>query len=166
MTEARKKDQPEGLVTRAQLAAELDVQPNRINKWAADGMPIAVRGSRGHSAYYDPVAVRKWRAARERPDQDENKSLGASRARLATAQALKWERENRKRAGELLERAEVVDAGQAVLSALKAKLLGLPRVAVLRGIVPQEKEPALREIVVEALRELSRWNVGSEADAA
>lgn len=162
----KKADQPKGLITRAQAAKELRVEPNRINKWAADGAPVAVRGSRGHSAYYDLDALKKWLSDRGRPKQDEGLSLGEARARQATAMAKKYERENRVREGQLLERATVVSEGQVVLSALKAKLLNLPRAAVLRGAVPREKEAAIRELVVEALRELARWSVGAEQVAA
>jgi len=162
-SKARKKaDQPDGLVTRAEAAAALGVQANRINKWAADGAPVAVRGSRGHSAYYDLDALKKWLSDRGRPKQEDGLSLGEARARLATAQAMKWERENQVRVGQIVERAVVVAEGQAVLAALKAKLLGLSRQAVLRGVIPRDQEPALNGLIVEALRELARWQVGAE----
>ena len=157
-----KAGQPAGLVTRAEAAAALGVEPNRINKWAADGAPIAKRGSRGHSAYYDLDALRAWRDARQPPNRDPGLSLGAARARAAEAQAVKWERENELRAGQLLERAAVVAEGQAILAALKSRLLSLPRQAVMRGVIQRETEPALHALVVEALRELRRWTVGGE----
>lgn len=154
------------LVTRAQAAAELGVKPTRINKWAADGAPVAVRGSRGHSAYYDVEALKQWIADRGRPDQDDSLSLGVARARLATAQAEKYERENRVREGELLERSQVVAEGQTVLGSLKAKILAISRLAVMRGIVAREKEQELHSLHVDALRELARWDVGEKAPAA
>jgi len=157
-----KVGQPAGLVTRAAAAAELAVEPNRINKWVADGAPVAKRGSRGHSAYYDLEALRAWRDARQPPDRDPGLSLGAARARAAEAQAVKWERENALRANQLLERSAVVAEGQSVLAALKARLLSLPRQAVMRGVISRETEPALHALVVEALRELRRWTVGGE----
>lgn len=164
--EKLKSDQPDGLVTRAQAAAELGVEPNRINKWVADGAPVAVRGSRGHSAYYDLAALKAWVADRGRPDQDEGLTLGAARARLATAQAQKYERENLVRSGQLVERAQVAAEGQAVLASLKAKLLSVPRLAVIRGIVPREKEHDLHVLVVETLRELARWKAAEDQEAA
>lgn len=164
--EKLKADQPDGLVTRAQAATALGVAPNRINKWVADGAPVAMVGSRGHSAYYDLSALRAWVADRGRPDQDEGLTLGAARARMATAQAIKFERENLVRSGELVERAQVAAEGQAVLASLKAKLLSVPRLAVIRGIVPREKEHDLHVLVVETLRELARWKVGGEEQPA
>ena len=161
-----KADQPAGLVTRAQAAEKLGVAPNRINKWVADGAPVAIPGARGHSAYYDLEALRAWLAERGRPKQDESVSLGAARARLAVAQALKWERENLVRSGDLVERAQVVSEGQSVLSALRAKLLAVSRLAVMRGVVTRDKEAGLHSLVVDALRELARWNVGASTDAA
>lgn len=160
-----KADQPAGLVTRAKAAEVLGVQPNRINKWVADGAPVAMRGSRGHSAYYDLAALKAWRDDRGRPEQDEGLSLGEARARRETAMAIKYERENLVRAGQLVERAQVASEGQAVLASLKAKLLAVPRLSVMRGIVPREKEPDLHALVVETLRELARWTVGADTEA-
>ena len=160
---APKADQPEGVVTRAVLAAALGVQSNRINKWAADGMPVAVPGTRGHSAYYAIDPVKKWLSSRARPDGTEAMSLGAARARLATAQAEQKETENLVRAGQLLERTKVAEEGRAVLSALKAKILSLPRQAFMRGIIARDKEPQLHALVVEALRELARWSIEDAA---
>lgn len=158
-----KADQPAGLVTRAVLAAALGVSPNRINKWVADGCPVAVKGVRGHSAYYDLDAVKGWVNARARPNGDEAISLAAAKARQATAQAVRYETENLVRAGELLERSKVVEEGRAVLSALKAKLLALPSQAVMHGVIAREGETGLKALVIEALRELARWNLEDAA---
>jgi phage terminase Nu1 subunit (DNA packaging protein) len=144
-------------VTRAEAARELDVAPNRINKWAADGAPVAMPGRRGHSAMYDLEALRAWvRGKGDRPDA--NLSLGAARARLADAQAQKWERENLVRAGQLVERTAAVAEGRAHITAAKARLLSTPHQAVMRGIVARENESALYALVVEALEELGRWD--------
>lgn len=152
-----------GLVTRAEAARQLGVAPARINRWAADGAPVAVPGSRGHSAMYDLEALRAWKDGRKH-GPDTGISLGAARARLADAQAQKWERENLVRAGQLIERSEAIREGQTVLAALKARLLSLPRQGVLRGIVPRENEPALRALVTETLRELARWRTIQDAE--
>jgi phage terminase Nu1 subunit (DNA packaging protein) len=153
------------LVTRAAAALALGVAPNRINKWVGDGAPVAVPGKRGHSAMYDLEALQAWREARQ-PEAGDALSLGAARARLAEAQAVKWERENLVRMGQLIERGEAVREGQAVIAALKARLLSLPRQAVLRGALQREHEPVLRGLVVEALRELARWKTVEDAETA
>lgn len=153
-------------MTRAEAARALRVAPTRINRWAADGAPVAVPGRRGHSAMYDLEALRAWKEARGAAGPDAAISLGAARARLAEAQAVKWEVANRVRAGQLVERTVAVLEGQAVLTALRARLLSLPRQGVMRGVIPRESEPALRALVVEALRELARWKLDDDATLA
>lgn len=147
-----------GPVTRAAAAAALGVAPARINRWVEDGAPVAERGSRGHSAMYDLERLREWVKGRGRPESGGAAlSLGAARARLADAQAKKWERENLVRAGQLVEREVVIREGQVMVKSLQARLLALPRQVVLLGIIPPEKEPALRAQVLETLRELATW---------
>ncbi len=146
-------------MTRAAAAAALGVAPARINRWVEDGAPVAVRGSRGHSAMYDLEALRAWKDARSAgptPDLG-GLSLAQERAKLARAQREKWELENRLRSGAVLPREAVLADGRAVVAALRARMLTLARQAVMRGIIPREHEPALRALVVEALRELARW---------
>jgi len=154
-----------GHVTRAEAAAALGVAPARINRWVQDGAPVAVRGSRGHSAMYDLDALKAWRDARARPDQpDVGLSLGEARARLAKAQAEKWERENLRRMGELVEREHAIYEGRTAIAAAKTKLLQVPRQCVLRGL-PREAEVVIRQCIVEALRELGRWKSVEDAEA-
>jgi len=153
-----------GLVTRAEAAAALGVAPARINRWVQDGAPVAVRGSRGHSAMYDLEALKAWRDARARPDQpDVGLSLGEARARLAKAQAEKWEHENLRRMGELVDREHVVYEGRTAIAAAKTKLLQVPRQCVLRGVA-REAEVVIRQCIVEALRELGRWKSIDDAE--
>jgi phage terminase Nu1 subunit (DNA packaging protein) len=114
---------------------------------------------------YDLDALQEWREAKQ-PGANADITLGAARARLAEAQAVKWERENLVRSGQLIERTAAVAEGQAVLAALKARLLSLPRQAVIRGMIQRESEPALRALVVDALRELARWVPPEEAAKA
>ena len=129
-------------------------------------MPLAARGRRGRATLYSLPAVIEWRHRTEAARQTgaEVVSLSAARARLAKAQAEKWERENRKRTGELIERAVVVREGQTLIFATKTKLLQVPRQCVLRGVA-REAEPIIREHIIEALRELaSRWKTVENAE--
>ena len=147
------------LLTRRELATALHVHQQTVVKWAQQGMPLAARGRRGRAALYSLPAVLEWRQRTEAARQTgaEVVSLSAARARLAKAQAEKWERENRKRTGELIERAVVVREGQNMIFAAKTKLLQVPRQCVLRG-VPRDAEAVIRQHIVEALRELAnRW---------
>jgi phage terminase Nu1 subunit (DNA packaging protein) len=145
------------LVMRAAAAQALGVSPARISQWISDGAPVARRGRRGRPALYDVQRLRRWRAARERQQNADGLSLEIERAKLTRAQRLKVERENRVRAGELLERVDVTADIVAMVKATRARLLILPAHAVRRGIVAREKEAALRALVVEVLTELSNW---------
>jgi len=154
------------LLTRRELATALGIHVQTITKWQQQGMPIAARGRRGRAALHSLPAVIEWRHRTEAARQTgaEVVSLSAARARLAKAQAEKWERENRKRTGELIERAVVVREGQNMIFAAKTKLLQVPRQCVLRG-VPRDAEAVIRQHIVEALRELAnRWKTLEDAD--
>lgn len=152
-------------VTRAVAAQALGVSPNRINKWVAQGAPVAVPGRAFHAAKYDVQKLQEWREA-QGPEQDESISLGRSRARLAEAQAIRVERENMVASGLLLDRDEVIAKGIGHITAAKAQLLQLPRLMVMRGLIPKEREPAVRALVVEALRALAQWHPTDIADKA
>lgn len=156
---------PAGLVTRAEAAARLGVAPARINRWAEDGAPVAVRGARGRSAMYDLAALRAWKQGRAH-GPEEALSLAAERAKLARAQREKWETFNRIRSGQLVERSAAVTEGRSHIAAAKARLLSTPRQAVMRGIITRENEPALRALILEALRELGRWRTVQDSDNA
>jgi phage terminase Nu1 subunit (DNA packaging protein) len=159
-----------GLVTRAEAAAALGVTPSRINRWTAQGAPCAIRGRKGHSAWYDVEAIRAWHAARSEASLgaaatagESNLELSQERAKLAHAQRLKLELDRAVRLGELLPAEAVVSQGQAVLGSLKARLMGLPRQAVHRGLIDRSQEAGVKALVLETLRELARWHVGEEA---
>ena len=153
------------LVGRAGAAAALGVAPGRVSKWVADGAPVARRGARGQASLYDVAALKRWRDHRTE-ETEAGLSLEEERAKLARVQRLKAEMEIAKRRGELLERAAVVAEGQTALSALKAALLRLPRELVMRGLIPRETEPAVRDLITEALRELARWRTVDDGPAA
>jgi hypothetical protein len=145
-----------GLITRAEAAAALGVEPARINKWTSDGAPVAVRGSRGHSSMYRLEELRAWRDSRA-----ENNSLVMSlseqKTRVQSAMADRLERENLVRAGALIPIAEAVALGQGHITAAKSKLLKVGREAVNRGLPPEFKA-LVHELIVEALRELAQWH--------
>ncbi len=86
------------------------------------------------------------------------------RAALARAQRIRLERQNRAQAGELLERTQVVREGQAMVHAVRARLLAIPPQAVQRGIVSPDRVAALRGLVVDALHEISLWRTVADLE--
>jgi phage terminase Nu1 subunit (DNA packaging protein) len=146
------------LVDRRRLAALLGVVPLRITKWQADGLPVARRGARGKASLYHVGAVVRWYVSRNARD-DAPLSLGAERARLARAQALKVERENRRRAGELVEACDVQHEYADIAIAVKSRLRGIP--STLAPQIAAETQPAACQSLMlaaidDALRELAR----------
>jgi hypothetical protein len=119
---------------------------------------------------YDVEALREWRAARL-SGADDTFGLAEERAKLARVQREKIEMDLAVRTGDLVAREDVIAQGRAVVGAVKARLLSLPRQAVLRGVILREHEPALKALVFEALREMARWKdlepaQGAEASPA
>jgi phage terminase Nu1 subunit (DNA packaging protein) len=51
---------PPRLVNARELAAEVGVHPDRIGKWAAQGMPVVRRGRHGEESAYDLAACVQW----------------------------------------------------------------------------------------------------------
>lgn len=152
------------LVTRSEAAAVFGVVPSRINRWAAEGAPVARHGRPGHGALYDLEALRGWRAARQEAPEG-GLSLSDERAKLARAQREKTEMANALTAGFLVEREAVVAEGRAHVTAAKARILAVSRLAVLQGIIPPEREGALRRLLLEALAELAAWKTLEDVQA-
>ncbi len=116
----------------------------------------------GRPAIVDVEAARtEWSANRSRP-----RPARAPRAARADGSLADWQRqiaaercrrlklENDRRDGQLLPVDQVERAHKAVAAATRASLLAVPRRAVLAGL-PKEHEPLVRQLVTEALRELS-----------
>lgn len=152
-------------VGRAAAAKALGVTPVALSRMVERGAPTAGKSPSGR-ALYDVAALRAWRARRaaaHAPVTD----LATERAKLARSQRRYTDLRYRRDRGDLLPRAQVVAEGQSVLVALRGRLLALPRQATLAGVCTIEQEPALRALLVSALRELSRWSAAppTEQDA-
>ncbi len=143
-----------GWVQRAAAADHFDVEPSRINKWVADGAPVARRGKSGQAALYDLKALERWRVQRKATAAT-TLSLVDEKAKLAQAQRQKIELEQRVRRGELVESREVEADAEAVARAVQRRLLLVVEQAVREGIIPREQKAALRNLQEAALRELS-----------
>lgn len=140
------------------LGADLPTAPHAvtISKWVQQGMPVAERGRGGRPSRYDLEAVRAWlRQRTEAADAGAPIDVARERARYFRLQADRTELDVRKRAGELVEAAEVEQRWASIVTAVRESLLSLPDVAVQRGIVAPANEDALVELVDEALRDLA-----------
>jgi len=141
------------LLGRAEVAEVYGVTPQRVTRWAGDGMPIADRGSRGRESKYDLRAVNRWWLAREL----RARGLDGKAGDLARVQARRMELDVKTRERELLPRGQVVQEGKAFVVAARAKILSLPGRMIQAGIIPRERKADVNALVREALEEMARW---------
>ena len=146
---------------RKEAAAALGVTPQRINRWVADGAPVARRGRRGHPHQYDVEALKAWRAARDPQRAVDGLSLEQERARFVKAQRVRAERLNRIQAGELMEVSAVREEFAAIATNVKARLRAIPSAVApaLAAAAPNGTaavQALLLERIDDALRELAR----------
>lgn len=104
-------------ISQEQLAKVHGVTARNVRMWDQQGHP------RNSNGTYDTAASIAWRIDRELHD---GLNLEGERARLARAQSEKAELDLQVRRGTLLERAEVVRDGQALVVAMRARLRALP----------------------------------------
>ncbi len=148
------------LVTRQQLASEFGVTAGTITRWERDGCPVAKKTARGRPSMFDLVAVRAWRNAVDALESGPGKlSLEYERAKVAHAQAEKIERENRVRAGELVERDAVVLEGQGYTKVWATKVRAFPRRLVQAGLIVTAQEADVAAVCRELLTDIAAWRV-------
>jgi phage terminase Nu1 subunit (DNA packaging protein) len=144
------------LVSRAELATLLEVHLRTVGTWVDEGMPVKQRRKGGKGNLYDPEACRAWREEHH-PTTSESYNLPAEKARHERAQAVKTELQIAVQRGELVPREQAVREGQGFAGAVMARLLGLHRQLVQRGIVPPAREGEVRALVFEMLDEMRTW---------
>lgn len=151
-----------GLFTRRDLAVRMGVHIQTVTKWEQAGLPVAERGRAGKPSLYRDEDVRAWLAEREKASTVIGSlNVLQERARRERAQAVLAEQTFEMRSGDLLPRREVEKVWEAEVSAVRAKLLEIPRsfsdrvyqAAVSQGIVGVER--ILEESVFDVLRELA-----------
>src|SRR5687768_16967081 len=130
-------------VTAPELGDWLGLTDRSVRDLAADGtIPRNRRGRYPLKACVRAYCARAREVAAGRMSADgEGLDLTAERARLAKEQADKLEMENAASRGELLPRAEVVSALQAVFARCRARLLSLP--TKLAPLIVGEESPAV-----------------------
>jgi phage terminase Nu1 subunit (DNA packaging protein) len=151
------------LWTRWELAVLLGQHPQTIVKWERDGMPIAVRGSRGLPSKYRLADVWRWALEKARGGATSGElSLSGERARLAEVQRAEAELRVQTRKGELLERADVAKVWGEQITNAKTELRGIPHavadrcVQVARTDGASGVERVLAQVIDDALRGLAQ----------
>lgn len=138
------------VVNRVELGRLIGCHADRITKYVGEGLPVLKAGGRGKESEFDAVACLAWERQR-RPGS----ALDRERLRNFKAQADKLEQEIRRRAGELIEAAEVDGRWADMVVAMRERLLVLPVVSTQKGLISAADEPALVALVDEALSELA-----------
>ena len=147
---------PDLRVTRTQLAAIVGCTPDRISRYISEGLKtLKTGGGRGHVTVLDLGVAVRWILNRRAGTLDQ------ARTRLAVAQAEKTERENRVRASQLVEVAEVTRDFTDCANTLKARLRRIPdaiadRVVTASAGGPHAVKALLLTEIDEALRELAK----------
>lgn len=142
------------IVGRHQLALLMGVKPNMISRLLPEGLPAISAGEKGKESRYDAVDVLAWWRARQKERED------SARDRYFRLQGDKLELEVRARTGELVETGVVEDRWSALVVSARERMLSLPPTALQRGIVVEEKESELIDLVDEVLNELSNPGEG------
>lgn len=145
------KTVPELIVGRVLLARLMGRHPDRVTKYLGEGMPVLKAGGRGKESEFDAISCLAWERDR-RPMATKD----VQQCRYYKAQADKIEQEIRKRAGELIEAADVEHRWAGMVLAMRERILSLPTTALQRRLLLHpEAEAGLVDLVDEALAELS-----------
>lgn len=107
------------IFTAAQFADAMGVSSPTVSMWSDDGMPVLDRPGRGK-----PMSIDVWPAVRWVIDN--RTKPGSERERLARAQADKFELENAKRRGVLVELSYVSQWAMGLITSANGMLDGLP----------------------------------------
>jgi phage terminase Nu1 subunit (DNA packaging protein) len=138
-------------VTRSELARLIGCTPDRVTKYAAEGLPVAkIGGGRGRQTTFDLTKALPWLFNRRGSELEEQ------RTRYFSLQANRIHQDIRKRAGELVDVVDVERRWAAMVAATRERLLSLPSVALQRGLIASPAEDELIALVADALTDLSR----------
>jgi phage terminase Nu1 subunit (DNA packaging protein) len=154
-------------VTRREAAERLGRSLTTVERLVAAGR-LTPAGKRGKEHVYDLAQVDALAAELAAPEVSIglDADVKTERARLLKAQRLRVERENAVRAGELVERAHVIAAGQTFGRALAAKIRALPHRAGQIGLVDRDGVAALADLCRDLLDEISSWKTLDDLEAA
>lgn len=147
------------LVTRAQLAAALGVNPSTIAKWVAAGCPVAQRDRLGHARLFVRADVEAWRDtnAEDAHAVRGDLRLDQERAKKERALAELAELKIAVQRGALVAVDTVLQEGRLAFGNARDRFRVLPRLLVQRGLLARAHEAAALAAVDEILAELKAW---------
>ena len=164
-----------GLFTRRGIAAAFDVHMQTVTGWEQDGMPVAMRGSRGRPSMYKLSECIEWKTRRDvlaLGGGSEELSPQIEKALLDRKRREELELKIRERRGELVEIAEVEREFEDCANAVKSRMRRIPDAVADRVLTaggPHAVKAMLLAEIDAALSELSASGDGDgedEADAA
>lgn len=133
----------------------MGVHPDTVSDYTRSGMPVLKKGGHGRESTYDLVACLTWHRTRFGTNAKE-----AAQTEVYETQALLNRMKIAAQRGELVPRAAVVLQGQSYTKAWMAKVRALPRRMTNAGVIERGEEPAVRELVLDLLSEISTgWKV-------
>ncbi len=118
-------------------ALVFDVTPQAIQQWA-----VKPRVKKGRLALYYLPDLAKFRD--QQKDDHRTENLTEQRARLAAAQADKYELEVEQLRGALVPAAAILEAWEPIIGAARAKVLGLP--SKLKTAIPKLTDKDLAKV--------------------
>lgn len=145
----------EGLIVKQELCNALDLSIKTIDNYIGQGMPVAIRGSKGRPHQFDLEQCKVWIAANVRgqggTENDEN--LNEAKLRKLQAEASLAEIELQRERAELVEIEEVAKQVASEYSTVRAKLLALP--TKVSGIIYSlQSQREVTEVLDNAIREI------------
>lgn len=149
------------LVNRQQLAQLLGVHPDTVTDFAAQGMPVVVKGGRGAESEYDAVECSAW----HRRHLGKN-AKDAAQTRAFAAQADLNELKLKQQLGDVLPREIVELEGQQFAKAIASKVRSIPRRLTNAGAIGRADEAAVLALLRDILHDISTWNTYEQLQRA
>lgn len=162
------------ILSQAELAALLGIQPRTVRTWERRGCPVVERGKRGRPSKYNSADVIRWReeqAVLAVTGDVSGIDIDEARRRKTVAEAALAEMELATRRSDLVEIEQVGAAVEAEYAIVRANFTSLPgEIALdLENLPAVEIQERLSAKVSEILTELTAdeaYSAGLEPDEA
>ncbi len=133
-----------------------------VQAWIREGLPVRRRQRAGAAHQIEVGLGVRWLLERMETETEDrvaavhaNPALEASRARKLAAEARIAEANAAECEGALVPADQVADRWGRMALAMREGVLAIPAVAVQRGFVAADQEPALADLVHDVLQELA-----------